>query len=229
MLDPVFHEAFVHAPGGHCVLGRKLHPFCALDVVALEAVDSPFLKPGSSAEAPDLLLAVWILSHDHPKSCSIENLELGDAGREWIESVKDTIDMPTDCARLEAYLKDYFAIPEMMRELEDDPLTPLGCPAILSNVIQVSKNLHVPLYEAWTMDIGKLMWYGCALEEMSDPGSRIIGDEMRSRMEVGKTAVKTFKVEEGESLADFAKRVGTSEEDAALLLQQAGVNPSGGN
>ena len=39
MLDPLFSEAWVHRPVAHVVLGRKLHPFCALDLLALQIID----------------------------------------------------------------------------------------------------------------------------------------------------------------------------------------------
>lgn len=222
MLDPVFHEAWVHAPAGHTVLGRRLHPFCALDIVALESVGSPFLDRGSKVEVPDLLLGVWILSHDHPRSCSIENLELGDEGRRWVKKIKRKIDLQADVSKVGAYIEDYYAVPEMMREHIEEPMLPYGTPWILSNVLAVVKNLHVPLYEAWTMEAGKLLWYCCALEEATDPNSRIIGKELRDQMELArKNGVQEFKIEPGESLADLAKRVGCTEEEAAFLRDQA--------
>ena len=49
--DPRFLEAWVNRRD-HRVFGRRLHPLCLLDLVALEAVASPFL-PDEDEEAAD--------------------------------------------------------------------------------------------------------------------------------------------------------------------------------
>src|SRR5579871_4004038 len=235
MLDPVFHEAWVHAPGGHTILGCRLHPFCALDIVALDSIKSPFLRKGETATVPDLLLAVWILSHDHPRTCSIEHLELDAAGRQWVREVtrrrwwevvlfrrpRRLLDLVRDVAKVGAYIDDYYAVPEMFREDAQEEFLPYGTPWILSNVLAVVKNLHVPVYDAWTMEVGKLLWYCCALEEATSDKSRIIGQELREQLNLAEKGGASFKVEPGESLADLAKRVGCTEAEAEFLREQA--------
>jgi hypothetical protein len=224
MLPPEFHEAWVHAKRGHKILGRRLHPFCALDIVALEAVASPVLHEGAPSSAADLLLAIKILSHDHPRSCSIEGLEMTWRDRLWIWWLRLTgrLNVEEVAARLKAYLDDYYAVPDMMREQVDEPGLPYGTPWVLSVVMGVVKNLNVPLYDAWTMDAGKLLWYAGALEEATDSKARIVGKELREQMELAeKNGCQTFKVEPGETAADLARRIGVSEEDAAFLMDQA--------
>lgn len=228
MLDPLFSEAWCHAAGGHTVLGRRLHPLCALDLLALEAVNSPFLVDNESVkvEVADLLLAIWILSNDHPKDCTIANLELNDDGQKWMKAIAGTIDMERDCPVIVSHFKDYWSLPEMMRTIAENPLTPTGSPWMLSRVIMVCRTLHVPLYEAWTMGIGQLIWYCCSIEEQDNSDSRIVGPSMREQLELAKDAYKIHTPAEGESEEAFAKRLGLTVEQLREMRPPAAPKAS---
>ena len=218
MLDPLYMEAWVHAPAGHTVLGRRLHPFCALDLVALDCVQSPFMRQGSLCTVTQLLQAIWILSNPHAEDCTIEHIDSSPASQEWVRTLEGKVDLVRDCAAIENYIKDYYSLPELISQPEASPMDLLGAPWMLSSVIKVCRALHVPLREAWTMGIGQLLWYRAAVEEIDDANSRIIGPLLRAEMDRSAAAAKVFKMNPGETLADFAARAGLAEEDAAILL-----------
>ena len=218
MIDPTFSEAWVHAPSGHSVLGRLLHPLSALDLLALEAISSPFLMDGEEGGLHDLCMLVWILSNPHAKDCTISNIEpRAPACVAWLDSVaKGSWSMEEECRRVQVYMSDYYALPEMMRDQSKDPQTPLGCPWMLSTVVSVCRTLHVPLYDAWTMGIGQLMWYRCSIEEM-DSDSRVVGPELRKDMDRATHAVTVYERLTGESDSAFADRLGISAIEVQIL------------
>jgi len=215
MLDPLFNEAWVHAPKGHTVLGRALHPLCALDLLELEAINSPFLLDGARIEVPHLLLAVWILSNPHPEDGSLGNLE---PSEDWIKSLAGTVNLEKECGRMVAYIEDYHSLPEVMRDIAEKPRTPSGCPWMLSKVITICRYLHVPLRDAWLMPIGQLVWYCAALEEMQNEGTQIVGAELRADMEKAKTAFKIMARQDGESDQAYAARLGVSAAQLSVML-----------
>jgi hypothetical protein len=214
MLDPLFTEAWVHAPGGHTVLGRALHPLCALDLLQLEVIGSPFLLDGGRIEAADLILAVWILSNPHPADGSLGNLE---PPADWVQSLAGTVDLKAECDRLVKYIEDYYSLPEIMRDVADNPMTPYGCPWMLGKVVTVARHLHVPLREAWTMPIGPLIWYCAALEEMTIEGSRVVGPDLRADMQAAKTAFKKMGREPDETDEAYAARVGVTVQQLRVM------------
>lgn len=217
MLDPKFLEAWTHRSGGHTVLGRKLHPLCALDLLALEAVNSPFLHDGAQCEVGDLILAVWILSNAHDPDLQVGNLELTAEGQAWVDGLIDRLELARDCAAVQAHMRDYFSAPEMMRDITSGSLNALGAPWMLGIVVTVCGKMHIPLAQAWTMPIGNLLWYRCTIEEQ-ETASRIISPFMREEMKKAENNGKVMTMEPGESLSEFCTRTGIPEEAAAVLL-----------
>lgn len=216
-LDPLFLEAFTHRPGGHVILGRKLHALCALDLLALEAVCSPFLFDGAKCEVADLILAVWLLSNPPADDLQVHHLELDDAGREWLKSLAGQIDLERDCKAVSDYMADFYSPPEMMRNVATNALTAMGAPWMLGIVVTVCGKLGVSLRDAWLMPIGNLLWYRCSIEEQ-ETESRIISPDLRAELDRAKNNGKIMQMEPGELLADFAKRTGIPEATAAILL-----------
>lgn len=220
MLDPLFREAFCHSAQGHTVLGRKLHPLCAFDLLSLEAIDSPFLKGDVTVDASELILAVWLLSNPVPDDLTIGHLELTPAGETWLADIGPTIDMRRDCDLLQAYIADYYSVPEIISDKLSNPLTDLGAPWMLSTVINVCSKLHLPLRTAWTMGIGQLIWYRSAIAEMENPEVRIMGEAMRAEIAAARAPQVIYKMEVGETIEVFAARVNLPVEVAALMLHQ---------
>ena len=219
MLDPVFIEAVCHKPGGHTILGRALHPLCAHDLLCLEAIKSPFLTDGATVTMEDLVLAVWLLSHEAPADLTVSHLELDATGRHWLKKLMAAgVDLQAETDRLLSYLKDYYSPPEMMRDQLQNS-QPLGSPWMLTLVVVVCGKLGISLREAWTMGIGQLIWYRSSIEEQ-ETESRIVGPELREQMDRAREGPAVLKLEPGESIEDFAARGGLSVGDAAMLLHQ---------
>ena len=177
--DPRFLEAWVnHA--GHRVFGRKLHPLCFLDLVALEVVDSPFL-PGSKNRAcatrHDFNLAVHILS------APIKSLELSDRiARPSLVSrmVFSRYDLAKANAALQAYFDDYFTTLEMWRE----PSAGKSCqaPWVLAQAAFLMQHTSLSEWRIWTAPIGQMLCYCAALEEQLSQ-SQVVSPEERKIME----------------------------------------------
>lgn len=224
MLDPLFREAFCHAPQGHTVLGRKLHPLCAFDLLSLEAIGSPFLEVEGKCEVADLLLAVWILSNPIAEDLTIGHLELGYSGKTWVTSVTKQLDMARDCGLVTDHFKDYYSAPEVMidKPSETNPLTGAGAPWIFSIVVTVCRQLHVPLRTAWTMGVGQLLWYRATLMEQDDPDRRIVSQALREEMARAAQPQQVFKLEPGETIESFSERTGIDKDTAAMMLHQGG-------
>lgn len=187
----------------------------------MEAIASPFLIEGAVANVEDLLLAIWLLSNDHPSDLTVSNLELDSAGKEWLDGLTGQIDMERDVASVIKYMADYYSMPKMFRNVAERPMTPLGCPWMLSTVVTVVAKLHIPLRDAWLMGIGQLLWYRCSIEEQESPDSRVIGAELSKEMEKAETAAKVFTLNPGETIAEFSARTGIDEETAKNLLHNS--------
>lgn len=173
-------------------------------------------------EVSDLLLAIWILSNPIPEDLTIGNLELNAAGKTWVKSITRQIDLARDCKLIALYIADYYSAPEMMSDKSDNPLQALGAPWLLSMVVSVCRHLHFPLRLAWTMGIGQLLWYRASLMEMDDPEKRIVSPDLRQEMEQAIKPQVVMKMEPGETIQQFAERVGLPVETAAMLLHQGG-------
>ena len=217
MLDATFREAFCHQAGGHTILDRKLHPFCAFDCLSLEAIASPLLHDGAECAIPDLAIALWICSNPTPDDLSIGNLELGPEGEVWFSGIIKDVNLVRDTLLFARYVKDYFSLPEIMSEVAKRPITELGAPWMLSTVCMVCNRLNLSLRDAWTMGIGQLIWYRAGITEL-ETDSRIVSPELRDEMAKAKTGSKKFAMEPGETLDQFSERIGISAQEAAILL-----------
>lgn len=173
-------------------------------------------------EVSDLLLAIWILSNPIPEDLTIGNLELNAAGKTWVKSITRQIDLERDCKLIALYIADYYSAPEMMADKSDNPLQALGAPWLLSMVVSVCRHLHFPLRLAWTMGIGQLLWYRASIMEMDDPEKRIVSPDLRQEMEQVSKPQVVMKMEPGETIQQFAERVGLPIETAAMMLHQGG-------
>lgn len=181
--DPRFLEAWVNR-AGHRVFGRKLHPLCFLDMLALEAVESPFL-PGSLADPKeaDFHLAIHLLSQP------IRSLEISDRIAElpwWRRFVYARYDLGKANAQLQSYFNDYFTTLEMWRA--DDVGKSCQAPWILSQVTFLLQHTNLSERDIWTRPIGQMMCYASALEEQLSSSQVISPEEQEAMQELRERA-----------------------------------------
>ncbi len=177
----------------HTVLGRKLHPFCAYDVLILAAAESPFV---AESEGPvpydftDLEKAVWICSNE-PKYFLDARMSEGviDRARMWWwgrtirrqleRSPKRFIRQQGDA--FNAYLEDFNAGPKFWAD--EKPGGTVRAPWILANVTFVIRNTNFSAEEAWRLPLGQLFWYSAGLaEQMGTSSSEIMSEEEEAAM-----------------------------------------------
>lgn len=176
-MDPRFLEAWVNR-ADHRVFGRKLHPLCYLDLLALGAVNSPFL-PGAEEErtATDYYVAVQILSR------RIKSLEITDRiGRVGLVRcyLYSRYDLNEANAALQAYFDDYFTTLEMWRPEAGGGRC--GAPWLLAQVTFLLMHTNLTERQIWTAPAGQMMCYGAAVEEQLS-SSQVVSEEEREAME----------------------------------------------
>lgn len=180
-MDQAFHESWFNA--SHTVLGRKLHPFCFEDALILGLVESPFLastKGNVRYGLEDLQLAVVI--------CSTDSREFLDASfrsspirAAWWSWRCRRMDLQAECQKFVTFIDDYFAPPQVWTEDSDG--SGLGAPWVVSHVTFLMRHLHISERAAWTMPIGKALWYCACVAEQLPGGSQVASAEEQEAME----------------------------------------------
>ncbi len=157
--DPRFLEAWVNR-SDHRVLGHRLHPLCFLDLLTLDAINSPFITTGASCDGADFLLAVLLLSRPHT------SLEVNPTLPH--PSLRDRLrlhccDMKRENAALQAYFDDYFSTLEMWRPDSGDKKC--QSPWILGTVCFLLSHTSLSEWRIWTGPIGQMLCYANGIEE----------------------------------------------------------------
>jgi hypothetical protein len=174
--DPRFLEAWVNRCD-HRVLGHRLHPLCLLDMLTLDAIDSPFIADGAVANESDFLLAVLLLSRPH-KSLEV-NADLP------VPTLRDRLrlrfcDMARENAALKAYFDDYYSTLEMWRPDTGDKKC--QAPWILGTAAFLLSQTNLSEWRIWTAPIGQMLCYANSLEEQLG-GSQVVSMEELAEME----------------------------------------------
>ena len=172
-MDPRFLEPWVNR-ADHRVFGRKLHPLCFLDVLALSAINSPFMVgEHGDADLTDFIIAVEILARP------IRSLEVSDrigCVPKWRALWCAFYDLKKANAQLQAYFDDYFTTIEMLRGTDGGKK--LGAPWILSHATFLLHNTTLDERRIWTAPIGQMMCYSAALEEQLSSAEVINSEEL---------------------------------------------------
>jgi hypothetical protein len=223
VIDPLFIEAWRHAE--HRILGRTLHPLCALDILALEIERSPLLRNGAMLTPQDLILAVWILSTPPHPQCDVPVVT---PDPEWAKHylrvmLEEEGALKYGNAAIQAYFEDYWSIPEVQREISRTQSTPLGCPWMFSSVMMVCKALHYPMYDCWTMPIGKLIWHRTGLDEM-ESNLRVVTPESRAQAEEDLAAARSYTPAEYAALT--GQKLKPKDESKEPQIVYGGVLPA---
>lgn len=174
--DPRFLEAWVNRCD-HRVLGHRLHPLCFLDLLTLDAINSPFVVADAEATEADFLLAVLLLSRPHTSlevNPSLPNPSLRDRLRIRY------CDFEHENAALQAYFEDYFSTLEMWRPSTSDKQC--NAPWILGTATFLLANTNLSEWRIWTAPVGQMLCYANALEEQLG-GSQVVSLEEQLRIE----------------------------------------------
>lgn len=173
--DPRFLEAWVNRCD-HRVLGHNLHPLCLLDLLTLDALDSPFVAEGAQATSADFLLAVLILSRPH-SGIRVNPVLPGPTLRDRLRL--RFCDLARENAALQAYFDDYYSTLEMWRPNSDGKRC--QSPWILGVVTFLLSHTTLTEERIWTAPIGQVLCYANSLEEqLSD--SQVISPEEQEAM-----------------------------------------------
>lgn len=171
MDNEFLRSLFVQPPR---VLGRQLKPLSAYHLAALMLLDSPFTTGGEPG-IDDLVLAVWVCSHDSvtgPLSLFGESANADDrnppAIEAWGKSVADAGGVEQrDFEWFIQYLNDYLVFGDVWQRdggggRESAVPAPFNCvSAVLAGMSGISRR------EAWDMPISELVGYKLALAEMN--------------------------------------------------------------
>ncbi len=184
-----FHEAWLNSSGRvnknlkHVVYGMHLKPLCALHIVALEALDSPFPFAQRDSLLEDFVAAAIVLSQDYahleiepPDLASVDLRAMAKAA--GVKTAKQYNQWREDeNKKLDAYFRDYWSLPPMERIAGgDSPVSALGAPWLLGTIVALLRQTNLTEERLWRMPMGQLLWYACVTEEqVSD--SRIIDQE----------------------------------------------------
>lgn len=162
----LFYESRIHR--GHKVLGFRLRPLCLLDLVALEAIGSPFAAGGRVPTGADLATAVRLLSRPHRDDLSIDADALKPS--RLLRMRLRLADVTIELRKFNAYLDDHFTPVATWRERgEGGRGNPLGSPWIQTLATFVSRETSMTQREIWTGPIGHVLWLAASVEEqMSD-------------------------------------------------------------
>lgn len=157
-----FFESRIHT--NHKVFGRKLRALCLLDILALEAIDSPFVR-GGNVSPEDVAVAVNLLSRPVKRDLSID-VEFANPGFLLkLAAVTCSVGkLQREVAKLEAYISDYMTSPELWRCQSGDT-TPLGAPWIQTLITFLLRETNLSQTEIWTQPVGAVLWIAATLEE----------------------------------------------------------------
>lgn len=181
-MDALFEAAFNRR---HRILWFRLTPYCADHLMALDAINSPYSKDNSRADAQDLIEAIRV--------CSRKELHqaIGFSFDGWIAiQLLRSKWLLTRCAfKFAEYLADYNAYPEFWEQSNMDGAniskTISGYP-ILARVLSVIKNSKGGIGEAraWQMPVGLLVWYDEQYGELEGSGKRFWSDSEEANIEL---------------------------------------------
>lgn len=157
--DPRFLEAWVNRRD-HRVLGHLLHPLCFLDLLTLDAIDSPLVVEDGVVTESDFLLAVLLLSRPH------RDLEINPIMPH--PTLRDRLrlrccDTKSEVAALKAYFDDYYSVLEMWREPNDGKKC--QAPWILGTVTFLLSHTRLSEWRIWTGPVGQMLAYAASAEE----------------------------------------------------------------
>lgn len=162
--DPLFLEAWVNRQD-HRIFGRRLEPLSLWHLLALDAIDSPFLPDGDDeATISDYLLAAAILSKRVPHDLQIDPEKIAPSRMSIMRAIPFGLAQKKANAKLRAYFDDYWSALQIWPD-SDEPRVTIGAPWILAKVAFLLRNTNLSEYRIWSAPIGQILCYEAALLE----------------------------------------------------------------
>ncbi|NDE16087.1 hypothetical protein EBZ80_14265 [bacterium] len=152
-----FHEAFVN--GKHKVMGRSLRPFSLYHQLWLEVIESPLMDSRQKATPADLEIATRVCAAGYDEAPRVlrkrRPVLFG-----WRYGQK-TFDR--EMALFAAYLRDFNAQPEVHQQMRQEKRGDVDTSAFPDTLAIACSLIRNGFSEeaAWTMPIGKAVWYSC--------------------------------------------------------------------
>lgn len=191
-----FDEAFIHEPGGHRIMGRRVRPFSYYHLLILEVIDSPLYplprkrKDGAAEPRPpgvaDLELAARICQCDFREA--EKRLPRWQRWAKWSPGWWWRL---FRCARgaglkelaaWNAYIADYFTVPE----IDSIGGQSVGrskfesFPSVFSPVIALIFQTGWAPEKVWMLSCAEVQWYGVGLRWFSGKeGLRLVDEQGR--------------------------------------------------
>jgi hypothetical protein len=186
-VDQRFYEAWFNTE--HKVLGRRLHPFSLQDALILSLAESPFLlgteDEGLSYGLTDLQVAVTICST--PAEIFL-GARLTRTWGTWLRQACWTerckrMDLEEQCQRFVCYIDDYNSAPELWHDEDDAGDGELSAPWVLANAVFLIRHTTFTPGEAWTMPLGKALWYCATLSEQLGAKIQFVSEDEQAGLE----------------------------------------------
>lgn len=177
--------------GEHRVLGRRLHPFCLYDALALIHLESPFLdiENAGTVEHADLRWAVDVCSA--PPGAA---LELGFYHRSVVKDVltglafrfhprqwslfgpRPSMELrfKRECDAFVAYVDDFFRPPQTWNKGE---ASESGAPWPLAIATQLERNVSEGRHAIWSMPLGQALWRSVMIGIQDGSDAQFLTDE----------------------------------------------------
>jgi hypothetical protein len=184
VFDERFVEAFVSAPRGHVVLGKKLEPFSAWHKLQLEYVQSALMLGGEITLAA-LELAVAICQTRFPQVVNYREPRgrLAWWRKRWRAG---RTDLAAAVAAFQAYVLDYVSGPVLIKDEGASKGAKLpDMDPVLNEVALYRKMTGCGREEPWNLPLGELAWMNAAFARMEGSKFSIVTpleEEMVRRM-----------------------------------------------
>jgi hypothetical protein len=190
-MDARYLKATTVLPHQNKVCGRTLRPFCLRHRVMLEAIESPFLKPGKSPFDPlSLILAVRILS-TYQKDKMSGDLTL----LEKIYMVKMAMSRKyfSRCVgTVIGCINVSLSYPKLWEKEKKDNRKHENIPYPLSCISSLVRN-GCTLEEAWTMPEGEAVWMSVANAIYNGAKIDVLSTEEEKDLEKFNERIEAYK------------------------------------
>jgi hypothetical protein len=198
-------ESRVHSCRSHRVLGKKLHPLCLLDILALESIGSPIFA-GQPVTPYDLARAVKLLSRKH-RDLSVD-------ASFTIPSTLDLLRLrfcsfEDELQKFNDFAADYLTSAEMRRDTSGSKTEPLGSHWIQTLAAFLLRETNLTQREIWLDPIGQILLTSYAVEEQVSQ-SRIMTEEAAKKHQAAEDAAPAFEATKAKEIQTLYRKLADS-------------------